>query len=84
MHLNLKMVLLVMTETNKQKLQSELQGITVYGETPVGTYYTIVIDPPWPINWIEGDRIAERPNQVALEYPTMTHIETFSRMPREM
>ena len=39
---------------------------------PVGTYYTIVIDPPWPINWIEGDRIAERPNQVALEYPTMS------------
>ena len=25
-----------MTETNKRKLQSELQGITVYGETPVG------------------------------------------------
>jgi hypothetical protein len=42
---------------------------------PVGTYYTIVIDPPWPINWIEGDRIAERPNQVALEYPTMSFEE---------
>lgn len=37
-----------------------------------GKYDVIVIDPPWPMQKVERD---ERPNQVALDYPTMTEEE---------
>lgn len=37
-----------------------------------GKFDVIVIDPPWPMQKIERD---ERPNQVALDYPTMTEDE---------
>lgn len=37
-----------------------------------GNYDVIVIDPPWPIQKIEYD---VRPNQVVLDYPTMTEDE---------
>ena len=36
---------------------------------PEGKYRCIVIDPPWPIDKIARD---VRPNQVAIDYPTMT------------
>ena len=36
---------------------------------PEGKYQCLIIDPPWPIEKIERD---ERPNQVGLDYPTMT------------
>ncbi len=36
---------------------------------PSGEYDCIVIDPPWPIQKIDRD---VRPNQVAMDYPTMT------------
>lgn len=36
---------------------------------PDGVYRCIVIDPPWPIDKIQRD---QRPNQVAIDYPTMT------------
>jgi len=36
---------------------------------PDGKYQCLIIDPPWPIEKIERD---ERPNQVGLDYPTMT------------
>jgi N6-adenosine-specific RNA methylase IME4 len=38
-------------------------------ELPEGQYNVIVIDPPWPIEKIQRDC---RPNQVAIDYPTMT------------
>ena len=38
-------------------------------ELPTGRYRTIVIDPPWPMEKIIRD---ERPNQVDMDYPTMT------------
>lgn len=38
-------------------------------ETPKGKYSTIVIDPPWPMEFMKLDN---RPNQVEMPYPTMT------------
>ena len=36
---------------------------------PEGQYHAIVIDPPWPVEKIERE---VRPNQVEMDYPTMT------------
>lgn len=44
---------------------------------PDGQYQCLVIDPPWPIEKIERD---ERPNQVGLDYPTMT-LEELAALP---
>lgn len=41
-------------------------------EPAVGTYSTIVVDPPWPMAKIERD---VRPNQVGFDYPTMNEDE---------
>lgn len=37
--------------------------------TPKGLYDVIVIDPPWPVEKITRD---VRPNQIAMDYPTMS------------
>jgi N6-adenosine-specific RNA methylase IME4 len=39
---------------------------------PEQTYSCIVADPPWAIQWLERD---VRPNQVGLDYPTMTEVQ---------
>jgi len=46
-------------------------------EVPKGQYKTIVIDPPWPIEKILRET---RPNQVDMDYPTMT-IEEIKSFP---
>ena len=48
---------------------------------PIGTYRTIVIDPPWPVEKIERE---ERPRQTReLDYPTMTLEEIGQPPPHE-
>lgn len=49
----------------------------VYVPLPEGKYRTIVIDPPWPIEKILRE---VRPNQLDLDYPTMT-IEEIEALP---
>lgn len=49
----------------------------VYVPLPEGKYRTIVIDPPWPIEKILRE---VRPNQLGLDYPTMT-IEEIEALP---
>lgn len=44
---------------------------------PEGKYRTIVIDPPWPIEKILRE---VRPNQISLDYPTMT-LEEIEALP---
>lgn len=48
--------------------QQRLASIVV----PDGTYETVVIDPPWDMEFIGRD---VRPNQLALDYPPMTEAE---------
>ena len=40
-----------------------------------GLFDVLVIDPPWPLQKIERD---QRPNQIGLDYPTMTEEELLS------
>ncbi len=49
----------------------------VYVPLPEGKYRTIVIDPPWPIEKILRE---VRPNQLDLDYPTMT-LEEIEALP---
>ncbi len=49
----------------------------VYVPLPEGKYQTIVIDPPWPIEKILRE---VRPNQLDLDYPTMT-LEEIEALP---
>ena len=49
----------------------------VYIPVPQGKYRTIVIDPPWPIEKILRE---VRPNQLDMDYPTMT-IEEIEALP---
>lgn len=49
----------------------------IYVPLPEGKYRTVVIDPPWPIEKILRD---VRPNQLDLDYPTMT-IEEIEALP---
>jgi len=57
-------------ETKRKKITEKLNDIeTIEAKAVEGVFDVIVIDPPWPIEKIERD-IA--PNQVKLDYPTMT------------
>src|SRR3990167_1831438 len=52
-------------EQIKEKRKKELPE----PKTPVGKYQTIIIDPPWPAEYMH---LKMRPHQVLMEYPTMT------------
>jgi N6-adenosine-specific RNA methylase IME4 len=52
-------------ERIKEKRKLELPSPT----TPKTKYETIVIDPPWPVEFMQ---LQMRPNQVIMPYPTMT------------
>jgi len=57
-------------ELKKANVIAQLEDVKAQEAKAVeGVYDTIVIDPPWPIQKIERDC---RPNQVVLDYPTMT------------
>lgn len=47
-------------------------------DPPKGQYRVIVVDPPWPIEKIERDC---RPNQRAMDYPTLSLDEIAARRP---
>lgn len=49
--------------------EKEAKEEVIEQPTPANKYETIVIDPPWPVKKVLRD---ERPNQDALDYPTMT------------
>ncbi len=63
-------------EAKVEKLLSQPRK-QVYLPLPEGKYRTIVIDPPWPIEKILRE---VRPNQLDLDYPTMT-IEEIEALP---
>jgi N6-adenosine-specific RNA methylase IME4 len=57
-------------EAKREKVVERLSSIeTIEAKAIDGVFDVIVIDPPWPIKKIERDC---RPNQVALDYPTMS------------
>lgn len=54
----------------KEEAEARVEDIrNMRTDFPDGKYDVIVIDPPWPMEKIERD---VRPNQHALDYPTMT------------
>ena len=60
-------------ETRREELMVSLEDIMAKEvKEAQGLYDVITIDPPWPMQKIERD---ERPNQVGLDYPTMTESE---------
>ena len=60
-------------ETKREEIINKLENIqSVEAKTAQGVYDVIIIDPPWDMQKIERD---ERPNQVELDYPTMTEDE---------
>ena len=63
----------IVRENKRGQVKSALEDISVKEAKKIeGVYDVIVIDPPWPMQKIERN---ERPNQVALDYPTMTEEE---------
>ena len=60
-------------EVRRDEIVESLETITaVEAKATQGVYDVIVIDPPWPMQKIERDKY---PNQVGLDYPTMTEAE---------
>jgi N6-adenosine-specific RNA methylase IME4 len=60
----------VIREVKREAYQAQLEDIKAKEVKALqGVYDVIVIDPPWPIVKIERD---VRPNQVGLDYPTMS------------
>ena len=57
------------TKRAAQMAENETKGIV---PTPQGQYDVVVMDPPWPMDKIMRDC---RPNQAAMDYPTMTEGE---------
>lgn len=65
-------------EIRRTEVRTKLETISANSPmTPTGKFDVIVIDPPWPIAKIERD---VTPEQVALDYPTMT-IEEIKALP---
>ena len=61
------------TEAKRAEVIAKVNDIKVQEAKAIkGVYDVIVIDPPWKMEKIERDK---RPNQVGLEYPTMTDDE---------
>jgi len=56
---------------NAEKLIEQRQEIKE-AKIPTGKFRTLVIDPPWPVGFINRD---VRPNQQGIGYPTMTEAE---------
>jgi len=59
----------------QSQYQTEQKQKILNQPVPKGKYQTIVIDPPWPMEKIIRDA---RPNQVTMDYPTMTIQEIVS------
>jgi N6-adenosine-specific RNA methylase IME4 len=60
----------IVRESKRIEIKAKLESTAaVTAKKAEGVYDVIVIDPPWPMEKIERDC---RPNQVALDYPTMT------------
>ena len=60
-------------EIRREQAREHIEQLKNQGvELPPGKYSCIVIDPPWPVKWIDR---SVRPNQIALDYPTMTEQE---------
>jgi N6-adenosine-specific RNA methylase IME4 len=60
-----------------EKISTTNNKLVIPHELPKSKYRTIVIDPPWPIQKIVRD---VRPNQIEIDYPTMT-IEEIQSFP---
>jgi MT-A70 len=60
----------VVRDTKRSVIVEHLQKTAAVSPAmPTGIFDVLVIDPPWPMKKIERD---VRPNQVELDYPTMT------------
>ncbi len=60
----------VVRETKRAEIKAQLEDVAAREiEAPTGEYDVIVCDPPWPMKRSELD---ERPQQVELDYSTMT------------
>ncbi|MFH0965327.1 MAG: MT-A70 family methyltransferase [Planctomycetota bacterium] len=60
-------------EVKREAVAAKLADVAILEQKTIdGVYDVIVVDPPWPLQKIERD---ERPNQVHLDYPTMTLAE---------
>jgi len=56
----------------KSRSQQKTRAIkTLSGQN--GKYRTIIVDPPWPVERMTGDKFYQRPaNEMEFDYPTMT------------
>ncbi len=61
-------------EKRREKLEHLDTIAARHTEAPTGEYDVIVMDPPWPMQKIDRE---VRPNQVAMDYPTMSITELF-------